>query len=443
MQFQPISRRAMLRGSGAAIALPFLEAMMPRRALASGTKPAARMVAIYTPHGVANEAWYPKDYGKDYTLSPTLSPLAPVKDAVSIMTGLCHPRMPAGAAHAAAARWLAGVHEGDRVLNCFASPNQTYSLDQFAAHHIGHLTRVPSLQLSSQGGAGLPGRSSTLSFNSRGIPLPSMDKPRAVFNRLFVPETEGGKKAQEERYARQQSLLDAVQDEAKTLHKELGHSDRERLDEYLQSVRDVEVQVERNKKWLHKPKAEVDPSQLVFEYEDRSTFIKTMYDLILLALRTDTTRIATFMAGVEVDPYNWHELGFKHGYHGLQHHNGKEEPLRRLAAVDKRQVELLTHFLTRLRETNDVDGNMLDRTVVLYGSGMNNGKGLKNGTGAHGTRHLPLIFAGGMKLGINQGQHLKFESEKTPLCNLHYAMLQAMNIECDGFVDSTGRLAGV
>ena len=302
MAANTISRRAMLRGSGAAIALPFLEAMLPRRVSAADANPAARMVCIYTPHGVANESWYPTEYGKDYTLSPTLSPLEPVKDAVTILTGLCHPRMPAGAAHAAAARWLAGVHEGDRVLNDFASPNQTYSLDQFAAHHIGHLTRVPSLQLSSQGGAGLPGRSSTLAFNSRGIPLPSMDKPRAVFNRLFVPDTAGGKKAQAERYARQQSLLDAVQDEAKALHKELGSSDRNRLDEYLQSVRDVEVQVERNKKWLHRPKAEVDASQLVFEYEDRSTFQKTMYDLMLLAFRTDTTRIATFMAGVEGRP---------------------------------------------------------------------------------------------------------------------------------------------
>ncbi len=439
----PLSRRTILRGTGAALTLPFLEAMLPRRASAADVKPAARMVAVYTPHGVANEFWYPTEYGKDYTLSPTLSPLEPVKDAISVLTGLCHPRMPAGAGHAAAARWLAGVHPGDRVLNDFASPNQTYSLDQFAASHIGHLTRMPSLQMSAYSGAGLPGRSSTLSFNVRGIPLPAQDKPRAIFNRLFVPDTAGGKKAQAERYARQRSLLDAVQDEAKALNKELGKSDRDRLGDYLQSVRDVEVQVDRNQKWLHKPKAEVDPSQLEFEYEDRSTFTKTIYDLMLLAIRTDTTRIITFMGGVEVDRYNWHELGFKHDYHGLQHHNGQKEPLRRLAAVDKRQVELFSGFLQQLRSTNELDGNLLDRTVLLYGSGLNNGNERKNGTGVHGTRNLPLVFAGGMKLGIKQGQHLKFESEKTPLCNLHYAMLQAMNISCDHYVDSTGRLAGV
>jgi hypothetical protein len=401
------------------------------------------MVAIYTPHGVANEAWYPTGYGRDFKLSPTLSPLEPVRDAATILTGLCHPRMPRGSGHAAAGRWLSGVREGDRVLNDFASPNQSYSLDQFAARHIGHLTRMPSLQLSSKSGAGLPGRSSTLSFNERGIPLPSMDKPRAIFNRLFVPDTTNGRKAQAERYARRRSLLDAVQGEAKALHKELGSGDRERLDEYLQSVRDVERQVERDEKWLDKPKATVDAAEVTFDYEDRSTFIRTMFDLTFLALRTDTTRIVTFMTGVEVDPYNWHELGFKQGYHGLQHHNGTAAVLDRLAKVDKRQVELLSYFLQRLRAADDIDGNLLDRTVVLYGSGLNNGNGLKNGTGVHGTRHLPLIFAGGMKLGVKQGQHLQFKSESTPLCNLHYAMLQAMNIQCERFVDSTGRLAGV
>jgi hypothetical protein len=438
-----LSRRAILRGSGTALALPMLEAMLPRRASAADAKLPARMVAIYTPHGVANEQWYPSKYGRDFELSPSLKPLAPVRDAVTVLTGLCHPRMPAGSAHSGAGRWLTGVNPGDRVLNDFASPNQSWSMDQLAAQHIGHLTRLPSLQLSSQSGAGLPGRSSTLSFNPRGIPLPSLDKPRAVFNRLFVPDTPGGKRAEAERLARRRSLLDSVTDEAKRLQKQLGQGDRERLEEYLHAVRAAEIQVQRNQTWLDRPKAQVSAEGLAFNYPDRSSFIRLMYDLMFLALRTDTTRIATFMTGVEVDGYNWQELGFKHGHHGLQHHNGQAEPLRRLAAVDKRQVALFTHFLERLRAAEEADGNMLDRTMLLIGSGMNNGKGLKNGTGTHGARKLPLLLAGGMKLGIRQGQHLLFENDETPLCNLHLTMLQAMDVPVSSFVDGTTRLAGV
>jgi hypothetical protein len=258
---QPLSRRTVLRGSGAALALPLLEAMLPRRASAADAKPPARMVAIYTPHGVCNEQWYPKQAGTEFELSPTLKPLEPVRDAVSVLTGLCHPRLSAGAAHASAGRWLTGIHPGDRVLNDFASPNQSWSMDQLAAHHNGHLTRLPSLQLSSQGGAGLPGRSSTLSFDSRGIPLPSMDKPRSVFNRLFVPDTAEGRRAQERRRVQRRSLLDAVADEAKHLQRQLGQGDRERLDEYLHAVRDAEKQVARNQQWLDRPKAAVSPTR--------------------------------------------------------------------------------------------------------------------------------------------------------------------------------------
>jgi hypothetical protein len=433
----------MLRGSGVALALPMLEAMISRRASAANAKPPARMVAIYTPHGVCNEQWYPEQVGREYALSPSLKPLEPVRDALTVLTGLCHPRLSAGAAHASAGRWLTGIRPGDRVLNDFASPNQSWSMDQLAAHHNGHLTRLPSLQLSSQGGAGLPGRSSTLSFDSRGIPLPSMDKPRSVFNRLFVPDTPGGRRAEEERLALRRSLLDAVADEAKHLHKQLGHGDRERLDEYLHAVRDAEKQVARNQSWLDRPKAVVSADELQFDFPDRSSFIRLMYDLTFLAFQTDTTRIATIMTGVEVDGYNWKELGFTQGHHGLQHHNGTLKVLQRLAKVDRQQVALFTHFLQRLRAAEEPDGNMLDRSILLFGSGMNNGKGLKNGTGGHGTRKLPLLLAGGMKLGIRQGQHLRFEGDQTPLCNLHLSILQALDVPVASFVDGTTGLSGV
>ena len=438
-----LSRKTVLKGVGVSMALPLLEIMFPKKIEATEKKPVSRMLAVYFPHGVANEAWYPKEYGEDFELSPSLSPLNPIRRSTSILTGLCHPLMPSGAGHAAAARWLGGVREGDRILNDFASPLQGFSMDQFAVRHIGKYTRVPSMQLSIKSGAGLPARSSTLSFNVRGIPLPSMNNPRAVFNRLFVPESAGGVKAQERRYIQRLSVLDAVMDEARIFKRKLGKSDQNRLDEYFQSVREVEVQINRNKKWLHKPKAKVDPLEINFKTESRSELIKTMYDLIHLAFKTDTTRVITFMAGVEVDKCNWAEMGFKHAYHELQHHNGKKVALERLAAVDKQQVKLFSNFLQKLKATDELESNLLDRSVILYGSGLNNGNGLKNGTGVHGTRNLPLIFAGGKDLGITQGQHLKYESEKVPLCNLFYSMLKALSIPCDSFIDSSGALAGI
>lgn len=440
----PISRRTVLRGTGAAIALPMLEIMTPRaRATESAANKVARMVCIYTPHGVRNSTWYPKKTGLDYTMSPTLEALAPLRDKVSILTGLCHPRMASNVGHAAAGRWLTGVNEGDRVLVDFASPNKALSVDQLVAKSIGTKTRWPSLQLSTEAGAGVPGRSRTLSFNARGLPLPSMNKPRAVFNRLFVPDTAKDRAAERARYQRRQSLLDNVMSESKALERRLGKADRERLGEFLASVREVELQLDRNQKWLDHPKPEVDTSDLQFAFKTRSEFLKAMYDLMFFSLQTDSTRIITFMSGVEVDMYKWGELGVNKDYHSLQHHNGNKVDMEKLSKVDKREVDLLAGFLKHLNETSQGDGCMLDHTMVLYGSGMNNGVGVEDGKGSHSTRKLPTLLAGGVKLGIKQGQHLLYEKDRTPLCNLHVTLMQGMGLERDHFVDGTGPLTGL
>ena len=441
---KPVSRRAVLRGTGAAIALPMLEIMTPRlRAAESTTDKVARMVCIYTPHGVRNSTWYPKKTGFDYTMSSTLDALTPLRDKVSILTGLCHPRMASNVGHAAAGRWLTGVNDGDRVLVDFASPNKALSVDQLVANSIGTKTRWPSLQLSTEAGAGVPGRSRTLSFNARGLPLPSMNKPRSVFNRLFVPDTAKDRAAERVRYQRRQSLLDNVMHQSKALDRRLGKADSERLGEYLASIREVELQIDRNQKWLDHPKPEVDTSDLQFAFKTRSEFLKVMYDLMFFSLQTDSTRVITFMSGVEVDMYKWGELGVNKDYHSLQHHNGNKVDMEKLSKVDKREVDLLAGFLTRLNETVQGDGCMLDHTMVLYGSGMNNGVGVEDGKGSHSTRKLPALLAGGGKLGIKQGQHLVYEKDMTPLCNLHVTLMQGMGLERDHFVDGTGRLNGL
>ena len=441
---QSLTRRAVLRGAGAAIVLPAFESLRKLRAAESGLPSVpARMVCIYTPHGVRNSAWYPEKAGADYLLSPTLRPLEPVREDVSVLTGLCHPRMSSNVGHAAAGRWLTGVQEGDRILVDFASPNESLSVDQLVAARTGQETRWPSLQLSTEGGAGLPGRSKTLSFNSRGLPLPAINRPRAVFDRLFVPVTPEDRAAELRRYRRRRSLLDGVLAESRELDRKLSRADREKLAEYLDSVREVERQLDRNRQWLDQSKPEIDASQLEFEFKDRRGFLRVMYDLMVLALRTDSTRVITFMAGVEVDLYKWNEVGVNQTYHGLQHHSGNAGRLDGLAKVDRLEVELLAGFLGKLRQTSEGDGTMLDSTMVLYGSGMNNGIGLEDGKGAHSTRKLPILLAGGRKLGIRQGQHLVFENDATPLCNLHVTMLQAMGVEQGRFVDGSGRLAGL
>ena len=440
----PISRRTVLRGMGASIALPMLEIMTPRlRAAELAADKVARMVCVYTPHGVRNSTWYPEKTGLNYTMSSTLEALTPLREKVSILTGLCHPRMASNVGHAAAGRWLTGVNDGDRVLVDFASPNKALSVDQLVANSIGTKTRWPSLQLSTESGAGVPGRSRTLSFNARGLPLPSMNKPRAVFNRLFVPDTGKDRAAERVRYQRQQSLLDNVMRQSKALERRLGRADRERLDQYLASIREVELQIDRNQKWLDHPKPEVDTSDLQFAFKTRSEFLKVMYDLMFFSLQTDSTRIITFMSGVEVDMYKWGELGANKDYHSLQHHNGNKVDMEKLSKVDKREADLLAGFLTRLNETAQGDGCMLDHTMVLYGSGMNNGVGVDDGKGSHSTRKLPTLLAGGGKLGIKQGQHLVYEKDRTPLCNLHVTLMQGMGLERDHFVDGTGRLTGL
>lgn len=440
----PISRRTVLRGMGASIALPMLEIMTPSlRAAELAANKAARMVCIYTPHGVRNSTWYPKKTGLNYTMSSTLEALAPLQDKVSILTGLCHPRMASNVGHAAAGRWLTGVNDGDRVLVDFASPNKALSVDQLVASSIDTKTRWPSLQLSTEAGAGVPGRSRTLSFNARGLPLPSMNKPRAVFNRLFVPDTAKDRAAERVRYQRRQSLLDNVMHQSKALGRRLGRADSERLGEYLASIREVELQLDRNQKWLDHPKPEVDTSDLQFAFKTRSEFLKVMYDLMFFSLQTDSTRIITFMSGVEVDMYKWGELGANKDYHSLQHHNGNKVDMEKLSKVDKREADLLAGFLTRLNETAQGDSCMLDHTMVLYGSGMNNGVGVEDGKGSHSTRKLPTLLAGGGKLGIKQGQHLVYEKDMTPLCNLHVTLMQGMGLERDHFVDGTGRLTGL
>ncbi len=432
-----LSRRTFLRGTGVSIALPALDATMPKRASAQTATNIPRMVCCYIPNGVNFMKWKPQGEGPDWELSPSLEPLAPVKEHVTCLSGLEHPRAWGG--HGGADVFLTGAHlEG--------TPGRDYansiSVDQAAARVHGLQTRIPSLELSFSNGTGTAGHSITLSFDDRGTPLPAENRPPAVFERLFVVDSAASRSAQQQRLAEDRSILDSVLEDSRALERRLGQADREKLDQYLTSVREVERRVQRREAWIDKPKPTVSTDGLSLDARPQPhnfrAYLKTMYDLIALALQTDTTRVATFQLGKESNGGSYAELGIQGDQHTYSHHGGDESMLATLAKIDRFLVEQWTYFLTRLQSTPDGDGTLLDRTMVLFGSGMNSGK-----TGTHSPKNLPLLFAGGTANGIRQGQHLTHEPGSTPFSNLLLTMLHGMKVEADSFSDSSGTLSGI
>ena len=457
IQFQRwlLNRRHFLRGFGAAMVLPLLDAMIPlrARAAAAAAKP-RRSVFVYIPNGVNGMTWQCTKAGRDYALSPSLQPLAKHRDDFTVFSGLHHPNG-LGQAHVCADTWLTGAKidaQGGRKYE------NTVSVDQVMAEVVGQQTRIPSLELSISSGTGRPFNSSTLAFTRDGVPLPAEDNPKQIFNRLFGEET-GGIAAQRARLTKRRSVLDAVYDDAKSLRLELGKDDRTKLDEYLHSVRDVEQRAERLDAWLDVPKPALDksvaaPFQRDVPKAQAGEYWRTMFDLMVLALRTDMTRVITYMNGSEGNGLAIPEIGITQARHNLSHHNGDPVVLERLAKSDAFIMEQFAHFLDELRATKDGDESMLDRTMILFGSGMSYGH-------SHANSNLPILLAGGRGLGLKHGQHLDYnkphlkedytlsydewrllcgkpKDDKARLSNVMLTMLQKMEVNSEKFVDSLG-----
>jgi len=434
-----ISRRTMLRGAGAAIALPLLDSMVS--AAPSNFKPSAnsvavkpRMICCYVPHGVNVFEWYPKETGANWSITPTLQPLADFKSDFTLISGLGHQNGTGG--HEGADSWLTGDYVRDTPGKDFQN---SISVDQVAAKLHGRETRFPSIELSYSGGTGQAGHSQTLSFDRNGIPLPAEFRPQQLFQRLFVPEDAASKAATRRRYAERRSILDLVLGEAQALNRRLGRNDQRKMDEYLNSVRETERRVERLDSWVDKPRPRVSSDTLNLNAaphngHDYSMWFDVMLELSYLAFQTDTTRVITFQFGREASGNS--PTGVNH--HNLSHHSGDPKNLAGLAAIDKAHITKLAHLLSLLKQTREEDGTMLERTMVLYGSGMSNGKG-----GGHSGKDLPTLLAGGSKLGLRHGQHLKFDIATVPLSNVLFTMLQKMGVEADSFSDSNGTLQGL
>lgn len=441
---QPMSRRTVLRAAGAALALPFLDAMLPRALAAPSTFQAwktstaiqPRLICCYIPNGVNILEWVPADSGSNYSLSPTLKVLKDHREDFSVISGLGHPHSEGG--HSGADTWLTGA---DLKSRPGADYTNSVSIDQIVAHQHGRSTRFPSLQLSDMSGTGGAGHSHTLSFDVNGTPLPAENSPRRLFERLFVPDSAGDRAATLKRYAERRSILDNVAAESNLLNKKLGKTDQKKLDEYLSSVRETEKQVERLQGWVDVPKPVVAETGLQLGSQpnnghDRPMWIDVMLELSYLAFATDLTRVITFEWSREAGGYG----GGGENHHELSHHGGDTGMLTKLAQIDQFHLSRLGRFMSLLKSTSEADGHMLDKTMILYGSGMNSGKG-----GEHSPRNLPLIVAGGRKLGVKLGQHIAHDPEKSPppLANTLLSLAQKMGLEIDKFSDATGTLTGL
>jgi hypothetical protein len=452
-----LGRRHFLRGTGVAMALPLLGAMQPTRVLAAAPAKPRRSVFVYIPNGVNVETWRMNRAGRDYELSTPLRPLQRHRDEVTPFSGLHHPNA-LNQQHVCADSWLTAAP----LTN--GSGSEKYknlvSVDQLMAERTAQETRFGSLELSIAAGVGQPYNTSTLAYSRDGAPLPAEDNPRTVFDRLFGVDT-GGIEAQRAALVRRRSVLDAVLENARDVRRKLGAEDVEKLDEYLNSVRDVEKRVERLDQWLDKPKPQVDGGrfQRNVSREQAGDYYRTMYDLIVLALRTDMTRVVTYASGTEGNALAIPELNIKQSRHELSHHNEVAEVKATLTRSDTFLVEQFAYFLDQLKGVAEEDESLLDRTMVLFGSGMSYGH-------SHGNANLPVVLAGGRGLGLKHGQHIDYnlpkiqsyealshgdflrlcfkpQDSQARLSNVLLTMLQKMEVDAEAFVDSLGPVSEI
>lgn len=417
-----LPRRRFLRSAGVALALPCLDVFAPTRARgAAASAPRRRMVCICTPLGLYPPHFFPEKSGKDYELTPYLELLQDYRSDFTVISGLAHAGMSSSFGHQAGASFLTGVPGAGRP-----GFRNAISLDQFAADHIGSQTRFPSLALAGEG----PG----LSWTRTGALVPAATSPSRVFARLFLEGRADEVQAQVRRLEDGRSILDDVRDQAARLRTDLGTNDREKLDEYLTSVRELEQRLVKDEGWTKrpKPKVDVEPPKDIPNVADLIGRTRLLFDLTHLALQTDSTRLITIMlaGSTYVPPIE----GVNLGHHDLSHHGKDPGKLAQLKIVEVETMKTLRDMLARLKQTNEDGASLLDQTTVFLGSNLGDGS-------SHSVKNLPVLLAGG---GFKHGQHLAFdENNHPPLCNLFVSMLQRLGIEADKFGTSTSTLTGL
>lgn len=416
-----IARRTMLRGFGVSLALPWLSSMAPafgKEAVAS-SKAARRFVGVSNGLGFHAPFFFPEKSGRDYKTSRYLKTVDDLRDQFTAISGASHPDV--GGGHKSVPCILtAAPYSGTNFRN-------TISLDQLMATYLGGETRFPSLILSSQG-------TTSTSFTANGSMIPPETSPGALFSQLFVDETPAAKDAQRRRIREGRSIMDLVGEEALRLQKRLGPADREKLDAYFTSVRDLERRLVVNEGWAERPKPKISQGAPTPIQDNNDTIAKqaAMYDVMFLALQTDSTRFMTLHtdAGGHRIPLK----GVDQGYHQLSHHGLDETKISQLAIVEAAQMRVWGDFLRKLHESKEGDGTLLEHTMVLLTSNLGNAS-------SHDTKNMPVLFAGG---GFKHGQHLAFDrTNNYPLANLYTTMLQRMELEIEAFASATGTMIGL
>jgi hypothetical protein len=438
-----IPRRTLLRGLGATLALPFLDAMVPALARAQGiAKPPTRLSIVYLPNGIMMDKWTPATEGAGYKLTPILESLAPFRDRMLILTGLTHNSGRALAGentgdHArAGASYLTGVHprktEG-------ADTQAAVSMDQIAARQLGQQTQFASLELGvdspellGQCEAGYScAYMNSICWRTPTTPMPMEDRPRAVFERMFGDSESTDPAVRLRRIKEDRSILDSVTKKANRLRAELGPSDQVKLNEYLDAIRDIEHRIQTAEAQSDRELPTLTrPAGIPETFTEHA---KMMFDLQVLAYQTDLTRVITFMMGREFGGRTYREIGIPEGYHALTHHQYKEDKIAKVIQIQTYHAKHFAYYLDKLKSTPDGGGSLLDHMVVLYGGGLSDGN-------SHLHDNLPVVLAGGASGQLKGGRHIRYPKD-TPMPNLLLSMLDMLGVHQDKLGDSTGHLS--
>ncbi|MFT5496525.1 MAG: hypothetical protein ACI9TH_001925 [Kiritimatiellia bacterium] len=410
--FKPVDRRAFLRSTGVGIALPLLESMRPAICLGAvgESEIPRRMVAIQTNMGILPHYFFPEKVGPDYELTPYLKRLEAHRNKMSIFSGVSLPGVDGG--HAADRCFLTGTPHPAR-----GGFRNGISLDQLAADHLGHQTRYPSLVTA------ITTENRTLSYTRSGAPIPSENSPRKLFEQLFLQGKPEEVEAQVEALRQGRSMLDFVGEQSRRLSRTISNRDQERMDQYYTSVRELEKRLHAAEAWQFRPKPQIDvkPPEDINDGKEFVQRTRLMFDVIKLALETDSSRFVSIFIDTTV-------------IHNITHHGNREEALSELRGHEEGQFDVLNDFLSSLASAREGGDSLLDRSMVLYGTCMGSAN-------SHSNVNLPVLLAGG---GFKHGQHLAFDQENNyPLSNLYVSMLQRLGMETDSFSTATGTFTGL
>ena len=416
MRNRRLSRRLFLRGTGAGVALPMLGAMVPALGASKAGGSVPRFVAICGGLGFHGPFLFPETPGQDYAPTPYLEKLKDHRDDLTLFSGLSHPEQNGNNGHASAMTWLTSARRPG-----LAGFKNTISLDQQIAAHLGGQTRLPFLCLSSGSGS--------LSWTASGVNIPADSSPAKLYKKLFVDGTKDEIKTQMRRLKRGHSILDAVRDDAKRLERRLGPRDKQKLEEYYASIRDLENRISQAEQWTTRPKPVVDYRQPkdIADKQDIIARQLLMYDMMVLALQTDSTRVITMsLGGSNQVPSNI--PGVSTDWHNLSHHGKDEQKISELRLIEEAEFEAFAHFVGQLKSVGDSDGNLLNDTAVLFGSNLGNAS-------SHDWHNLPILVAGG---GFRHGSYVAHDAkDNTPFANLFVPLARRMGLEIDRFGSST------